>query len=193
MRALNNQERHNAVNADTRQQHRDARKHSQQNYRKPSRRDRIGNNVFECTNVRQRQGRIDPPEFAANRWKQTAQVLVAPDYVDRCEIRLLSERNVHFRLWLDIQSEMAHVADNSHDRDPFRIFLRVIKGNAFTHNISVRQKFFRKRLIDDDYSRRVRIVRFRKKPAFDQRRLKSMKIVGRNLPFFFVRSRAVVG
>src|SRR5207248_8548950 len=125
----------------------DARKDSEQNDRKPSRRNRIANYVLECADIGQRHRGIDCLDLAAYRRKQNSRVLVTPDYVNRRKICALREWDVHLRLGIDIQSEMADVTDNSHDRDPLRVGRHSTHYDPFAHHILVRPESLRERLI----------------------------------------------
>src|SRR6266404_6025230 len=156
------------MNTNSRQQHRDARKDSEQNDRQPSRRDRIANYVLECARIRQRQRWIDCLDFALNRWNQSSRILVALHYVDRGEVCALREWDVHLRLGIDIQPEMAHVTDNSYDRDPLRIVRHAPHHDPFAQRILVRPEFLRESLIHEDDGRRICLVSIGKKSAFDQ-------------------------
>src|SRR5215472_1487752 len=116
---------------------------------------RIGDYILEHAHIRERYRWIDCLDFAPDRRKQRSRVLLAPDYIDRGEVCALSEGNVHLRSGSDVQPEMAHITDNSYNRDPLRIARHSSHDNAFAQRILVRPEFLSERLINDDHQRRI--------------------------------------
>src|SRR5262249_49941985 len=141
--------------------------------------------------VRDRHPRIDCLDFASNRRKQSLRVLITPDDVNRRKIGALSEGNVHFRLGIDIQSEMAYITDDSHDRDPLRIGRHAPHYDAFAECILVRPELLSERLINDDDKWRIGLVRIGKKTTSDQWHRERTKIIRRDLAQFFIRARTI--
>ena len=64
VRPLHDEERHHAVDADRGEDEREPGEDRQEHDRKPARRDRIGNHLFERAHVRNRLRRIDRLHFA---------------------------------------------------------------------------------------------------------------------------------
>jgi hypothetical protein len=87
---------------------------------------------------------------------------------------------------------MAHVTDNSYDRDPLRIVRHAPHHDAFAKGILVRPEFLRERLIHDNDKRRICVVRVGEEAAFGQGRPECAKVIWRNLTSFFIRARAVI-
>src|SRR5262249_16037555 len=96
---------------------------------------------------------------------------------DHRAFRVLRLMKIEFRPGLKVQPLMLDVSDDTNDRDPQRIFLRVSFSDAFANGVLSRPVPLGERLVDDNYRRRFFVVCRREITSVEKGNLHGLEIV----------------
>src|SRR5262249_58733640 len=107
----------------------------------------------------------DRLSYAACRRSEIVRVVSASHGEYHAALRALSEREIKFRLRIEVQTLVSDAPDNSDYGQPLRIFSRIIEGDAFSQIVLIRPIFFCERIIDNDDAGSVGVVGLGEKTA----------------------------